>query len=587
MAAIPSFNIAPGESSDAASARRKIAMAMMMQGMDTSPVRHWAQGAGRLAQSLTGGYELYREDEKAKTEDAGLSSALVAALGQKPSAATVSPAPAMPTPSRGVPMAAIDPGSLTSPQSAPQKYVYSADEQSPLDPVPGAMTPNMQRLASAIYAGESGGRPNVMYGGKTFDSYADHPRVANPIMSGPNAGNVSTAAGAGQFIAPTWDKAKSALNLQDFSPGNQNAATAYTATEDFRKRTGGDLEAAMTQAGNDPTKLGAIAKALAPTWTSLPGGIEQNAAGSKFAQNAVMPTNAPISEASSQSRPQPTPQAQPAADPKTAQVREMLASPNAKVRKLGQSLALGVLQQNMKPETTDEIKEYNLYSKQEQAAGRQPKSFFDFKADLKKAGAINNNVNVGGGSDKQIFDSMDTSTNAARTAAAGLAGIREARAAVQSGGFFGAGANEMLGLQKVGAALGVANSDKIVNTETFRAAISPQVAAVLKATVGTANISNTDREFAERAAGGNITLDEKSISRLLDIMERAGSGIVTQHQKRLEKVYPDAEKYARERALFDVGLPEAPAITPTQAPARAAPDRAAVEQELRRRGLLK
>jgi hypothetical protein len=114
--------------------------------------------------------------------------------------------------------------------------------------------------------------------------------------------------------------------------------------------------------------------------------------------------------------------------------------------------------------------------------------------------------------------------------------------------------------------LGLGNADKITNTETFRAAIAPQVSAVLKATVGTTNISNTDREFAEKAAGGNITLDEKSISRLLDIMERASVGKLNSHQKTLERVYPDAEKYARERALFGVEMPAAIPAPPPAAP---------------------
>ncbi len=94
---------------------------------------------------------------------------------------------------------------------------------------------------------------------------------------------------------------------------------------------------------------------------------------------------------------------------------------------------------------------------------------------------------------------------------------------------------------------------------------------MLKSTVGTANISNTDREFAEKAAGGNITLDERSISRLLDIMERAGSAQLEGHMKRLEKVYPDPEKYARERALFGVDAPAAitsPAGKPSAAETR-------------------
>jgi hypothetical protein len=225
---------------------------------------------------------------------------------------------------------------------------------------------------------------------------------------------------------------------------------------------------------------------------------------------------------------------------------------------------------------------------QERAAYRVPENVpasIDTATNKPSYGPAPTNVttNVGGGSDKQIFDTMDTRANEARTVAAGLTGLREARSAIQGGAILGAGANQILGLQKVASMLGLGNADKITNTETFRAAIAPQVAAVLKATVGTANISNTDREFAEKAAGGNITLDEKSISRLLDIMERASVGKLNSHQKTLERVYPDAEKYARERALFGV---EMPAAIPAPAPAASAPPPGALE-EARRRGLIK
>jgi hypothetical protein len=212
----------------------------------------------------------------------------------------------------------------------------------------------------------------------------------------------------------------------------------------------------------------------------------------------------------------------------------------------------------------------------------QPPMPYDTWATAKaRAGAMNISNNVGGGSDKQVFDAMDESAKAARATAAGLTGLREARNAIQGGAILGAGANEILGLQKIGAALGLANSDKIVNTETFRAAIAPQVAAVLKSTVGTTNISNTDREFAEKAAGGNITLDPKSITRLLDIMERASTAQLTAHQKRLDAVYPDATKNPRERALFSVDMPPAPPV-----PTAPQVDPAALE-EARRRGLIK
>ena len=284
-------------------------------------------------------------------------------------------------------------------------------------------------------------------------------------------------------------------------------------------------------------------------------------AGPKLAANGpvAMPPAAPVAPPADPAVPSPS---APEMDAAKARLIQMLQSDNPQMRKLGQNMAQTMLTSQLagdKP--TDEMREYKL-ARDQGFKG----SFVDFKTELKKAGATNVTTNVGGGSDKQIFDTMDEASKGARATAAGLTGLREARNALEGGAITGAGADQRLMLQKVGSALGIADPSKIVNTETFRAAIAPQVAAVLKSTVGTANISNTDREFAEKAAGGSITLDQKSITRLMDIMERASVGQLDAHQKRLDAVYGDPEKFKRERALFGVEMPAAPARAVPAAP---------------------
>ncbi len=187
-------------------------------------------------------------------------------------------------------------------------------------------------------------------------------------------------------------------------------------------------------------------------------------------------------------------------------------------------------------------------------AGLIPKSAYD--AAIARAGSDGVTVNLGGGSDKQIFDAMATSADSANAAMTGLNALREAKSAVDQGIISGSFADQQLALQKIGAALGVTDPAKIVNTETFRSAIAPQVAATMKATVGSTQISNADREFAEKAAAGSITLDEASIKRLLDIMERSGTAIIQRHMDKLNKVYPEGKGFDRERALFGVTAPQ-------------------------------
>lgn len=69
-------------------------------------------------------------------------------------------------------------------------------------------------------AGANGYR--MMFTGRLFDSYRDHPRILNR-----SGGLISDAAGRYQFLSPTWDDCKAALKLTDFSPESQDQAALY------------------------------------------------------------------------------------------------------------------------------------------------------------------------------------------------------------------------------------------------------------------------------------------------------------------------------------------------------------------------
>jgi hypothetical protein len=165
------------------------------------------------------------------------------------------------------------------------------------------------------------------------------------------------------------------------------------------------------------------------------------------------------------------------------------------------------------------------------------------------------NIDMGGGGDKQVFDRMGQMYDGVNTMRQGLRSLREAKKAILDGAITGPMAEQRLYLQKIGAALGIADPSRIENTETFRAAIAPQVAAMIKATVGSTQISNTDRDFAMMAAGGQIDLNEGTILRLVDIMERANAAAIDDYQARLDRVYaPDSAdpNVQRSRAIFEI-----------------------------------
>lgn len=80
--------------------------------------------------------------------------------------------------------------------------------------------PNVQAMLRVIRTGEGTADANGyrrLFGGKLFDSYADHPRVKVSA-----SGYTSTAAGAYQALASSWDETKRIMQLPDFSPASQD-----------------------------------------------------------------------------------------------------------------------------------------------------------------------------------------------------------------------------------------------------------------------------------------------------------------------------------------------------------------------------
>jgi muramidase (phage lysozyme) len=133
-----------------------------------------------------------------------------------------------------------------------------------------AIPPEGRALLDSIAGTESGGRYDVRYGGKPFAGFGDHPRVAEPITSGPDAGKTSSAAGRYQFIAPTWDAQKAKLGLVDFTPANQDAAAWDLAQTEYRAKTGKDLLGVLKS--GDAAAISDVPRHLSGQWSSLPGG---------------------------------------------------------------------------------------------------------------------------------------------------------------------------------------------------------------------------------------------------------------------------------------------------------------------------
>jgi len=136
----------------------------------------------------------------------------------------------------------------------------------PSDGTPPTKTGNVEQdnIASFLWtirncegtAGSNG--YNIMFTGKLFTSFADHPRITN---SATVRGRTiySTAAGAYQFLTETWDELARKLKLRDFSPASQDLAAIQLLKQcgalDYVKK--GNISEATRRA----TRI----------WASLPG----------------------------------------------------------------------------------------------------------------------------------------------------------------------------------------------------------------------------------------------------------------------------------------------------------------------------
>ena len=160
--------------------------------------------------------------------------------------------------------------SLAGIQTLPQRMQAEVLGITPTGVVNQNIPQEGRALLDHIAGTESAGRYNVRYGGKTFDNFAEHPRVPEPITSGPDVGKVSTAAGRYQFIGTTWDQQKTKLGLADFSPANQDAAAWDLAQTEYKAKTGKELLTVLKS--GDQAAIAEVPRYLSGQWSSLPGG---------------------------------------------------------------------------------------------------------------------------------------------------------------------------------------------------------------------------------------------------------------------------------------------------------------------------
>ena len=133
-----------------------------------------------------------------------------------------------------------------------------------------------------------------------------------------------------------------------------------------------------------------------------------------------------------------------------------------------------------------------------------------------------------------------------------------------------------------------AGADETANTQAFAATMGTQVGQIIKQFGSGTGLSDADREYAERIVGGDITLNEAAIRRLIDINERAFRNVIRFHNKRARSV----NKWAKDQDVslpFALGVDEKTLGAPKKSKPKPRKDKEPtledLEAEMERRGL--
>lgn len=155
---------------------------------------------------------------------------------------------------------------------------------------------------------------------------------------------------------------------------------------------------------------------------------------------------------------------------------------------------------------------------------------------------------------KQKAELLPKSYETAMSAKKGLEAMAAAGQDLEAGIKSGAAANINLALSKWGKVLGLPDDPTIANTEAYRANMARETMQLVKALGSGTGISNADREFAEKASGGLITLDDQAMLRLLDVAQAAAGNVMLEHKRLLNRSAGSSGGNAEDLAVFDVPM---------------------------------
>jgi hypothetical protein len=109
---------------------------------------------------------------------------------------------------------------------------------------------------------------------------------------------------------------------------------------------------------------------------------------------------------------------------------------------------------------------------------------------------------------------------------------------LKSGAITGAGADFFVGLNQALKTAGVdfGYADASANSQAYSANMAQNVGKLIKLFGAGTGLSNADRDYAERMAGGKIALDRAALEKILDIQDRAARNVIKRHNQSVKGI---------------------------------------------------
>jgi len=174
---------------------------------------------------------------------------------------------------------------------------------------------------------------------------------------------------------------------------------------------------------------------------------------------------------------------------------------------------------------------------------------------------------LGGGQSRLVFENKAAAEDAAEILRTNQVG----RDLLKAGAITGTGADFFISLNNALAQVGIdfGYADAAANSQAYAAAMGANVGRLIKQFGAGTGLSDADREYAEKMAGGKIALTEAALRRILSINDRAANRVIDMHNRNVKNI-KSIVPLTVEKPVFDKPKPSAAAQIPTTAAPRAA-----------------